>query len=69
MELPALDFEGTIPDGFVPLEAVVVMTGLDEDGDEVVVSRATPSLSTYAAVGLLTVTADKLRHSLLEPED
>lgn len=69
VKLPDLDFDGDLPDGFVPVEAVVVLTGMDADGDEVVHSRATPGLMTYAAIGLLTVTSDRLRSALLEEDD
>lgn len=69
MKLPDLDFDGDLPDGFVPVEAVIVLTGIDADGDEAVHSRATSGLMTYAAIGLLAVTSDRLRAALLDGDD
>lgn len=69
MRLPTLEFEGDLPDGFTPVEAVVVITGIDAAGEPEEIARATTGLRSFAAVGLLITTADKLRHGLLEAED
>ena len=50
------------------MEAVVILTGFDAAGRPDVVSRATPGLSSYEAIGLLTTTSDLLRHGLLEED-
>jgi len=68
VQLPDLDFEGVMPDGFVPMEAVLLLQGLNADGDDDVVLRATTGMSSYTAIGLLEHCKDVLRHALLEED-
>lgn len=42
-----------LPDGFIPLSAVVVLRALDQDGDEALVVGTTSDLRTWDAVGML----------------
>lgn len=42
-----------LPDGVTPLAAVVVVKGLDEDGDVAYYSRSTDGLMTVEAYGML----------------
>lgn len=58
-----------LPDGFVPLEAVVVVKGLDSDGDNVVYRCATDGLSTWEALGMAVTLVDNLRHGLSSDDD
>lgn len=53
-----------LPDGFVPLEAVVMVKGLDPNGDTAVFECATDGMSTWEALGMVTACADALRRAL-----
>ena len=50
-----------MPAGYVPLEAITVLKCLDDEGDVVIVSRATSGLKVWDHVGLLTVALDAFR--------
>ncbi len=67
--LAALQFTEDLPDGWTPLEAVVVVTALDTDGDVRLHHAATDGLSSCEAIGMLIHTSDVLRQALTEPED
>lgn len=58
--LDALD----LPKNWTPLEAVVMIKGLDEDGDVSVCHRFTLGLSSCEALGMIIPVADMLRSSL-----
>lgn len=54
-----------LPDGFVPVDVLVVVKGLDPDGDTAVFECSTDTLSTWEALGMATACADSLRRALL----
>lgn len=63
-----LDFHGDIPEGWIPLEAVIVLKGMsaeeNADSEDVGVewlSTATKGISTWEAAGLLQFALDRLR--------
>jgi hypothetical protein len=60
---------GHLPEGFVPLEAVVVVKGLTADGQTAVFECATDGLSTWEALGMTTACSDALRRALLVSDD
>ncbi len=50
-----------MPDGWTPLEAVVVMKCLDETGEVALLTRSTEALRSWDAVGMLTAALDTQR--------
>lgn len=48
-----VDLDGDWPEGYVPLEAVVIMKCLDEDGDVTLMSTASPGLTSWEALGMV----------------
>lgn len=61
---------GSLPDGWYPLEAVVVLKGLPADSEGIeIFSTATPGLTSWEALGMLTHAADRLRRVLLDDPD
>lgn len=54
------------PRSWTPLEAVAVIKCLDASGKVALVLRATPALSTWEGVGMLTATLDAWRDRLDE---
>lgn len=53
-----------LPDGFVPMDAVVVVKGLDADGGTAVFECSTTTLSTWEALGMVIACGDSLRAAL-----
>lgn len=61
-----------LPEGISPIEALVVVKALDEDGDLTFYSRCSDGLSTWEAIGMLITTTDQLRKAFsasFVPED
>lgn len=58
-----------IPDGFVPLQAVLVIEGLDVDGEQTLIALATEGTTTWTAIGMATFAADRLRIGLQRDSD
>lgn len=69
--LEGLNWDGSqpMPDGFVPLQAVLVVEGLDEDGDQALLAFGTEGLPTWTAIGMATYAADRLRRGLQRDAD
>lgn len=58
--LPGIEIPD-LPAGWVPLETVVLVKGLDEDGDALWCTRFTKDLTTVEAIGVLTGVLDLQR--------
>lgn len=52
-----------LPEGCIPLEAVVLIRCLDEDGDPTIEIRSTDGLASWDRIGMLTVALDVTRES------
>jgi hypothetical protein len=63
-----LELDDNLPDGWTPLEAIVTAKCLDTNGNVQTFHSATPTLSTYEAVGLLRWTQLVLEDALLGDE-
>lgn len=63
------EVEVPIPDGWTPLEEVVVVKCLDENGKVIMHHTATPDLNSFEAVGMLIWTERVLEEALVEPDD
>lgn len=55
-----------LPTGCTPLEALVSVKMLDEDGNVVLYDCATLGLNSWEAVGMAIAVADRLRDALRE---
>lgn len=55
-----------LPDGWTPLEAIVLVKCLDEEGHSSWAFRTTPNLNDEELLGALMVRTDLLRRELLE---
>lgn len=64
--LAGLDIDWSGLDGYQPLEAVLVMEALDEEGDLVLLHVASNGLRTWKAIGMAVYVADTLRHRMQE---
>ena len=53
-----------LPEGYVPLEAAVVLKCLDEDGDTVLLTRTTSTLALWDRIGMLTCALDTDRETM-----
>lgn len=53
-----------LPDGITPLEVVVSIKTLDQDGSIAIYERLSEGLSPWEALGMLTTLADSLRDQL-----
>lgn len=60
-----LDFVDDLPEGAQPLEAVVIVKYMDEEGVQMF-HTATPGLNTWEAIGMTRWTQLKLEQGLLE---
>jgi hypothetical protein len=56
----------TLPDGWTPLAAAVLINCLDDKGDPAWVFRTTDGLSAEELLGALVLRTDLLRQELLE---
>lgn len=65
--------EINVPDKWTLLEAVVVMKCMDDEGEVRMAYDTTDSISSWEAIGLLTVVEDSIREELsmgmIDPED
>lgn len=52
-----------LPDGWMPLELVVALRCLNEDGEETAVLRQTAGLNEYEVIGLLRSAERYMLHS------
>lgn len=59
-----LDLTLDIPEGFTPLEAVVVIKCLDEDGELALSVRTTSGLTSWESVGMLIAASDQARSQI-----
>lgn len=68
--LPAMDIEGVkvsdLPPAYVPLEAIVLMKALDEDGDAVWLVRTSDGLSDAERLGALIAESGRLKKSMID---
>lgn len=53
-----------LPERSTPTDLLLIVKALDEDGEFTFYTRASESLSTWEAIGLLTATLDQLRKAL-----
>jgi hypothetical protein len=59
-----LDFQNEIPEGWAPLEAVVVIKSLDSDGVVRLQQTATESVSAWEVAGMLIWALDGTRDEM-----
>lgn len=64
-----LDFADAIPDGWAPLEAVVVIKSIDENGVVRLSHTSTTGLSEWEAVGMLVWCLDGHRDRLRDTNE
>jgi hypothetical protein len=57
---------GDLDEGVTPVEVVVSLKGLDEDGRVILYERRSDGLSGWEAVGMLMTHADGLRRELVD---
>lgn len=57
---------GDLDEGVTPIEVVVSLKGLDENGRVILYERKSDGLSGWEAVGMLMTHADGLRRALIE---
>lgn len=55
-----------LPDGFTPLEAIVLVKALDDEGDVTWCRRGTDGLTDEECVGILTADTQRIVNSLNE---
>lgn len=64
-----LDLHESLPDGWTPLEAIVIAKCLDEDGGVNMFHTSTPALNSYEAVGMLRWTCLTLERAITGTEE
>jgi hypothetical protein len=67
--IAGLPIEDGLPDGDVPLAAVMVVRVLAADGTEAHCTRATEGLSTVEALGMAHLLVLKLGRALMDEDD
>jgi hypothetical protein len=67
MDLNVLEFDD-LPEHVTPLEAVILIKALDEDGVLTLIERVTTGLSDWEALGAAITFADGLRRRLIASE-
>lgn len=55
-----LDVEA-VPDGYIPLDAIVLVKALDNDGDETLLIRSTDGLRVWERMGIAQCALDLFR--------
>ena len=55
---------GDLDEGVIPIEVVVSLKGIDENGRAILYERMSSGLSPWEAVGMLITHADGLRQTL-----
>lgn len=55
-----------LPEGWMPLEACIVVKALDENGIVRLAMRYTPGLSVWEALGMIASTDVALRNDMIE---
>ncbi len=58
-----------LPEGFVPLDVVVVVKGFSAEGEPEVYECSTDTLSTWEALGMIISCGDSLRKALSSGDD
>jgi len=53
-----------LPEGYVPLDYVVAVEALNEEGEVVLITCSSPSLTPWKHAGMLTSALDDVRDSL-----
>lgn len=53
-----------LPEGFVPMDVLVSVKGLDPNGETAVYECSTDTLSTWEALGMAITCGDALRRAL-----
>lgn len=64
-----IEFDGDLPEGFTPLEGIVVLKGFDSDGDVAIQARATENLSTWESMGMLLYVKDVIHKGWQSPAE
>ena len=67
--LANLDVDWSGLDGYQPIEAVLIIEALDEEGDVVLMHCASKGLKSWKALGMTMYTSDTLRRKLQEEEE
>lgn len=61
-----LEMTGSLPEGALVVDVLLVAKVLDADGDVMLVQMASPGLTTWEAAGMAVAISDSLRDGLRE---
>jgi hypothetical protein len=64
-----LELDEPLPEGWTPLEAIVIVKALDETGKMAMFNTATPALNVYEAAGMVRATQLDLERGMMEDDD
>jgi hypothetical protein len=67
-----MDLADPVPEGCVPLEAIVLVKMIDEEGKPDIFMTATPGLTTWEGLGLVTAAQFRMNagmNGLLDDDD